>query len=144
MTADCLPILLASRRGDEVAAAHAGWRGLSAGVIEATTGAMRTAPEELVAWIGPAISRTHYEVGADVLEAFVNRAHDGEVLACFEPRGDKFMADLPRLARLRLHRLGVGQVSGGDFCTYADPRFHSWRRDGEAAGRLCSVICLLR
>jgi YfiH family protein len=143
ITADCLPLLLTSRGGTEVAAIHAGWRGLAAGVVEATVGAMHTDVRELLAWIGPAISQAHYEVGRDVFDALVGDAGDPACAACFKPFGEKYLADLAGLARLRLRRLGVAAVAGGDHCTFADPgRFHSWRRDGAAAGRQVSVICI--
>lgn len=143
ITADCLPLLLTSRDGDEVAAIHAGWRGLAAGVVEATVAAMHADAQALLAWIGPAISQTHYEVGSDVFHAFVSDSGDMESSACFEPRGGKYLADLTALARQRLRRLGVASVAGGDHCTFADPRrFHSWRRDGAMAGRLVSVVCI--
>ena len=143
ITADCLPLLLTSRGGDEVAAIHAGWRGLAAGVVEATVGAMHAGAQALLAWIGPAISQAHYEVGSDVFDAFVSDSGDVECSACFEPLGEKYLADLAALARLRLRRLGVTAVAGGDHCTFADRRrFHSWRRDGAAAGRLVSVVCI--
>jgi YfiH family protein len=140
VTADCLPLLLCNRAGTEVAAVHAGWRGLAAGVIEATLEAMVTPASGLLAWIGPAISQRHYEVGRDVYEAL---ATDPDSRACFAPRGEKFMADLPAMGRLRLRRRGVTEVAGGMLCTYGDAaRFHSWRRDGGAAGRQVSVICM--
>jgi YfiH family protein len=143
ITADCLPLLLTSRGGSEVAAIHAGWRGLAAGVVEATVGAMHTDAPELLAWIGPAISQAHYEVGRDVFDAFVSAAGDAACAACFKPFGNKYLADLAALARLRLQRLGVAAVAGGDHCTFANPgQFHSWRRDGVAAGRQVSVICI--
>ena len=143
ITADCLPVLLASRSGDEVAAIHAGWRGLAAGVVEATVDAMHTAPQALLAWLGPAISQAHYEVGRDVFDAFVSDAGDPDCAGCFQPLGEKYLADLAALARLRLRRLGVTAVAGGEHCTFSDSRrFHSWRRDGAAAGRLVSVVCM--
>ena len=143
VTADCLPILLSNRSGNEVAAIHAGWRGLAADIVEATIEAMESDSRDLVAWLGPAISQAHFEVGHDVYDAFVTSPGDRAAADLFLPRGDKFFADLPGLARLRLARLGVGAVDGGSWCTYADARrFHSWRRDGAAAGRLVSVVCL--
>ena len=140
VTADCLPILLADRDGREVAAVHAGWRGLAAGIIEATLDAMTTSPSGLMAWIGPAISQANYEVGREVYDAL---AVDDAADSCFAPRGDKYLADLPALGRLRLLGRGVAQVAGGDLCTFADSRrFHSYRRDGNAAGRQVSAIRL--
>ncbi len=140
LTADCLPVLLASRRGDEVAAAHAGWRGLAAGVLEATLAAMATPPAELVAWLGPAISQAAFEVGDEVREAFRGR-HAGD--AAFFRRNDRgrWQADLAGLARRRLESAGVA-VHGAGLCTYADSRrFFSYRRDG-ACGRMASLVWL--
>lgn len=144
VTADCLPVLLCNRAGDEIAAIHAGWRGLCSGVIEATLAELRSAPGELLAWLGPAISQAHFEVGPEVRSAFLDvPGVDSEAAAaCFLPgREDRWMADLYALARLRLRAAGVQSISGGGWCTYAEPqRFHSWRREGEAAGRMACVI----
>ena len=138
-TADCLPVLLCSVDGGEIAAVHAGWRGLAAGVIEATVAAMTTSPAELLAWFGPAISKPAFEVGGEVRDAFL--AHDmaaGEAFTANE-RG-RWQADLERLARQRLGDAGVAAVYGGGLCTYADTeQFFSYRRDGET-GRLFSFI----
>lgn len=140
-SADCLPVLLADRRGTVIAAAHAGWRGLAAGVLEATVRAMRVDPRHLVAWIGPAIGPRAFEVGRDVLDAFV--AHDPSDAVGFAPyREGKWLADLPGLARRRLARAGVGHIAGAAWCTVSDPRrFHSWRRD-RSAGRMATAIAL--
>ena len=138
-TADCLPILLCSTDGREIAAIHGGWRGLAAGVIEATTAAMNAAAADLIAWFGPAISQRAYEVGDEVRAAFI--AGDAGAAAAFEPneRG-RWQADLYRLATRRLRQIGVESVYGGGLCTYADAeRFFSYRRDGET-GRLYSFI----
>jgi YfiH family protein len=137
--ADCLPVLLADRRGGVVAAAHAGWRGLAAGVLEATIGAMGVDAHEIVAWIGPAIGPRRFEVGRDVYDAYVGREDSDAV--CFAPhRDDKWLADLPGLARRRLARAGVHGVAGGTWCTVEDPaRFHSWRRD-RSHGRMLTAI----
>lgn len=139
--ADCLPVLFADRAGSVVAAAHAGWRGLAAGVLEATLRAIALAPREIVAWIGPAIGPRSFEVGRDVYDAFVG-AEDADAV-CFAPhRDDKWLADLPGLARRRLARAGVHDVAGGTWCTVEDAsRFHSWRRD-RADGRMLTVIAL--
>lgn len=144
VTADCLPILLCDGSANEVAAVHAGWRGLAAGIVEQTLSQMASSADELMAWIGPAISQACYEVGGEVREAFLAAAHDtgAETDACFEPRGEKFMADLPGLARVRLAAQGLRDIYGGDLCTWSDAaRFHSYRRDGAAAGRITSLIC---
>jgi len=144
VTADCLPLLVCDRAGSEIAAIHAGWRGLAAGIVEAALGRMQARPAELLVWIGPAICQTHYEIGPEVREAFL--AHGSADLqarsdACFAPRGDKYLADLAGLARVRLAALGVGAVFGGDRCTWAEPSlFPSYRRDGASTGRLSSII----
>jgi polyphenol oxidase len=128
--ADCLPVLLCDRAGTCVAVAHAGWRGLSAGVLEQTVSALGVRPHELMAWLGPAIGPRKFEVGADVFERFTNG--DRASSAAFEPlREGKWLADLYALARRRLSRAGVDFVFGGGLCTFSDPiRFFSHRRDG--------------
>lgn len=142
-TADCLPVLFCNRVGTEIAAVHAGWRGLAAGILERAVDVMRSSPGELLAWIGPAISQANYEVGREVLDAFAGDGADEQTLGCFQARGDKFLADLPALARLRLARRGVTGVYGGELCTFAErERFHSYRRDGDAAGRQVAAICI--
>jgi hypothetical protein len=141
LTADCLPILLAADSGDVVAAAHAGWRGLAGGVIEATVKALQVAPERLMAWLGPAIGPQHFEVGAEVREAFVKGDLGAEAAFVPNARG-RFMADLSALARRRLAALGVGRIYGGGHCTYADgDRYFSHRRDG-VTGRQAPLIWL--
>jgi YfiH family protein len=141
LTADCLPILLASESGDGVAAAHAGWRGLAAGVIEATVRAFGVSPEKLLAWLGPAIGPRHFEVGVEVREALLQGDRDGEAAFIANARG-RFMADLGMLARRRLAALGVSRVYGGGECTYADrDRYFSHRRDG-VTGRQAALIWL--
>ena len=140
MTADCLPVLLCDRRGTAVAAVHAGWRGMAAGVIEAAIREMAVAGEELLAWLGPAIGPRAYEVGDDLRQAFVG--DDPATAPCFAPRGGKWLCDLYGLARRRLTMAGVGQVFGGDRCTYAESdRFFSYRRDGNT-GRMASLVWL--
>jgi polyphenol oxidase len=141
LTADCLPVLLAADSGTAVAAAHAGWRGLAGGVIEATVRALGLAPESLVAWLGPAIGPRHFEVGGEVRELMV--AQDPEASAWFAPntRG-RFLADLPALVRRRLSRLGVQRIHGGGECTFSSAdRYFSYRRDG-TTGRQASLIWL--
>ena len=137
--ADCLPVLLADRDGTVIAAAHAGWRGLAAGVLEATIAAMAVAPSRIVAWVGPAIGPAAFEVGPEVRAAF--EATDPGAAAHFAAhRGDRLLADLPALARRRLAVLGVCDVAGGRWCTVAAPeRFHSWRRD-RSPGRMAALI----
>lgn len=140
LTADCLPVLYAADDGSVVAAAHAGWRGLAAGVLEATVAAMAVPPEDVVAWLGPAIGPAAFEVGADVHAAFC--ATDGACGAFFAPlREGKWLADLPGLARHRLARLRIG-AAGGTWCTHTEAdRFFSWRRD-KASGRMALVAWL--
>lgn len=140
LTADCLPVLLCDRGGTVVAAAHAGWRGLAAGVLEATVAHMEAAPASLMAWLGPAIGPQVFEIGDEVREAFMNV--DAAAEGAFRPGAahGKWLADLYRLARLRLARAGVREVWGGGWCTYGDPRrFYSYRRDG-ATGRFASLV----
>lgn len=141
MTADCLPVLLCDRTGSVVGAAHAGWRGLCNGVIEATVKRMGHAGEELMAYLGPAVGPKHYEVGTEVRDAFVRILP--EAASAFTTHGkDKFLADLYALARQRLSRLNIGAVFGGNYCTFAErERFFSFRRDGET-GRMASLIWL--
>ncbi len=139
LTADCLPVLLCSTRGDEIAALHCGWRSLAGGIVANTVDAMRSDAAELIGWLGPAISQPAFEVGAEVREAFLAGVADaGE---CFEAneRG-RWQADLYGLARRYLAEAGVSRVFGGGLCTWADgERFFSYRRDGET-GRMATII----
>jgi len=139
LSADCLPIVFAADSEEIVAAAHAGWRGLAAGVIEATVRVMGVSPGSLVAWLGPAIGPQHFEVGADVRDAFL--AGDPHAAEAFEPNArGRFMADLSMLARRRLQGLGVSRIYGGGECTFAQPsRYYSHRRDG-ITGRQATLI----
>ncbi|WP_168017067.1 peptidoglycan editing factor PgeF [Halomonas salinarum] len=142
-SADCLPVFFCDQRGTRVGIAHAGWRGLAGGVLEATVAALGAEPSELMAWLGPAISNAQFEVGPEVHDAFV--AVQPEAKSAFEPspyRLGHYMADVYRLARLRLERLGVAHISGGHFCTACEPRFYSHRRDDGVTGRMASVIWL--
>ena len=141
MTADCLPILLCDTQGGVVGAAHAGWKGLAAGVIEATVQAMDVAPENIMVWLGPAISQNEFEVGDEVRAAFV--AIQPHAASAFIPgRNGKWFADLYALARLRLNALGITAIYGGSYCTYRErERFFSYRRDG-ATGRMGTFIWL--
>jgi polyphenol oxidase len=141
MTADCLPILLCDDHGTVVGAAHAGWRGLCDGVIEATVSAMQVAPSSLMAWLGPAIGPAAFEVGAEVRAAFMQKDAQAESAFVAGAEG-KWLADLYQLARLRLNALGITRIYGGELCTYRDPaRFYSYRRDG-VTGRLGTFIWL--
>ncbi|HEY4581684.1 MAG TPA: peptidoglycan editing factor PgeF [Lysobacter sp.] len=141
LTADCLPVLFAARDGSEVAAAHAGWRGLAAGMLEATVAAMRTPADRMIAWLGPAAGPQHYEVGVEVYDAFV--ADDWPCGSAFaSTRPHHWRVDLYALARRRLERAGLraADVHGGGLCTIADPsRFFSHRRDGRS-GRIASLV----
>jgi YfiH family protein len=139
LTADCLPVLFTAEDGSEVAAAHAGWPGLSGGVLEATLAALRTPASRLLAWIGPGAGPERYEVGENVYSAFVDR--DAGAAAAFTPtRPGHWLADLPALARRRLAAAGVERVSGGTECTISDPsRWYSYRRDG-ATGRMATLV----
>ncbi len=145
MTADCLPLLLCDEDGTVVGAAHAGWKGLAAGVIEATVKAMEVAPHKLMAWLGPAISQDSFEVGAEVRANFI--AHDARAAEAFirlpeNVLGEKFHADLYLLAHQRLNTLGVSRIYGGNFCTYKQrEQFFSYRRDG-VTGRMGTFIWL--
>ena len=139
LTADCLPIIFATDTGDTVAAAHAGWRGLATGVIGATVHAMAVQPERLIAWLGPAIGPSHFEVGGEVREAFLS-GDPGAGDAFRLNAGGKFMADLAALARRQLEHLGVNRIYGGDECTYASAdRYFSHRRDG-VTGRQATLV----
>lgn len=140
-TADCVPVLFCAIDGSAIAAAHAGWRGLAAGVIENTVSAMGSASGELLAWLGPAISQANFEVGEEVRDAFLR--HDASAGACFEPneRG-RWQADIYALTRQRLVAAGVAAIYGGGWCTYAEEeRFFSFRRARET-GRMVSFVTL--
>ena len=138
---DCLPLLLCDAQGSVVAAAHAGWRGLAAGVIESTVAAMRIEPARLLAWLGPAIGPTAFEVGDEVRNVFCR--HDPRAAGAFVAHGPgKWLCDLYLLARQRLAALEVKRVSGGKWCTYSDARrFYSYRRDG-VTGRMATLVWL--
>ncbi len=169
MTADCLPVLLCDEAGTVVGAAHAGWKGLAAGVIEATVKAMEVAPDKLMAWLGPAIGAEAFEVGEEVRAVFM--AHDANTAEAFIPPpsgggarvtndsaivvgqpsqmassfisgGEKFHADIYLLARQRLNALGITRIHGGNFCTFHQKdKFFSYRRDG-VTGRMGTFIWL--
>ncbi len=139
MTADCLPLLLCNRSGTKVAAVHAGWRGLAAGVIEAAVDRFAEPGESLLAWLGPAIGADCFEVGGEVREQFLGIDQMNED-AFKASDGDRWLADIYRLARIRLKTRGVGFVAGGEYCTVSDSeRFFSYRRDG-VTGRMASLI----
>lgn len=142
LTADCLPVLFSDRAGTRVAAAHAGWRGLAGGVLEATVAAMHTSGDQLIAWLGPAIGQSAFEVGGEVRDAFVSQ--HAEAVGAFVPSANagRFMADIYQLARIRLHKCGIAEVYGGGFCTVSDARFYSYRR-AAVTGRFASLIWLV-
>ena len=145
LTADCLPVLFCSADGRTVGAAHAGWRGLANGVLEATIAALAVPPAELSAWLGPAIGPRAFEVGPEVREAFRARwpGERDALEAAFRPgRGDRLHGDLQALAAARLATAGVSSCYRDPRCTYSDAvRFYSYRRDGET-GRMVSVIAI--
>ena len=144
MTADCLPVLFCDKKGNGIAAAHAGWRGLAAGVLEATVQrlceSLACSANDVIAWMGPAIGAESFEVGDEVRETFISQ-HD--VASAFtETRPEHWLMDIYAVARARLKAVGVVQVSGGQFCTYRDEKqFFSYRRDGQC-GRMASLIWL--
>jgi len=139
LTADCLPILVCADDGAEIAAIHAGWRGLAAGVIESCITRLLTPRERLLVWLGPAIGAVSYEVGDEVRAAFVDA--DGNAAAAFAAtRPGHWRCDLYLLAQQRLSALGIAKVFGGKFDTFADDRFYSYRRDGARSGRFASLV----
>ncbi|MCU6668664.1 polyphenol oxidase [Enterobacteriaceae bacterium H4N4] len=141
MTADCLPVLFCNKAGTEVAAAHAGWRGLCAGVLEETVACFADSADNIIAWLGPAIGPQAFEVGPEVRAAFIEK--DPQAERAFHPAGDKFMADIYLLARQRLLNMGVTQIYGGDRCTFTETGdFFSYRRD-KTTGRMASFIWLI-
>ncbi|MFU0882660.1 purine nucleoside phosphorylase YfiH [Kluyvera cryocrescens] len=141
MTADCLPVLFCNRAGTEVAAAHAGWRGLCDGVLEETVACFNDSADNILAWFGPAIGPQAFEVGPEVREAFM--AKDAKAVSAFRPAGDKYYADIYLLARQRLANIGVTAVFGGDRCTFSEKDdFFSYRRD-RTTGRMASFIWLI-
>lgn len=140
MTADCLPVLFCATSGDEVAAAHAGWRGLSSGVLEQTLAQFSSSPSTILVWLGPAIGPKKFEVGEDVRQAFIDM--DAIYSAAFVQSKDKYLADIYQLARLRLEVAGIHRVYGGHYCTVSDSQqFFSYRREG-ITGRQASLIWL--
>jgi polyphenol oxidase len=143
LTADCLPIFLCDRNATIVAAIHAGWKGLAAGIIEQTVKALNIPAENLLAWLGPAIGPTKFEVRADVLEKFITV--DPQAEQAFKPfTSDSWLADIYLLAKQRLQQCNVTAIYGGGLCTYSDEqRFFSYRRDNQQTGRMASLIWLI-
>lgn len=143
-TADCLPILLCDRQGTQVAALHAGWRGLTNNIIQAG-GELFTNPAEMMAWIGPSISQAYFEVGSDVYQAFTNL--DNQLTQAFKPgaKPDTWLADLKWIARYQLLQMGVATIITSPYCTYSHPElFYSYRREQGSNGRLFSLIGINR
>lgn len=147
LTADCLPVLFCDRAGTVAAAAHAGWRGLAAGVLEQTVAAMQVEPESILAWMGAAIGPRAFEVGDEVREAFIAQhplagvAFRPALPGTLDESPRKWLADIYALARIRLAAVGVTQVYGGSLCSFHDPRFFSYRRQNPC-GRMASLIWL--
>ena len=142
LSADCLPIFLASEQGDEVAVIHAGWRGLAQGIVPITIDHMTTPAQQILLWLGPAIGPCHFEVGTEVRSAFVENTQFEYDESCFKstPEDGKYMADLYAIAKNQAYAAGVEDISGGNYCTYCDvERFYSYRRDG-VTGRMASLI----
>lgn len=142
MTADCLPVLFCDRDGTKIAIAHAGWRGLSAGILENTFRSLNLYPNEVLVWLGPAIAQQSFEVDREVCDTFVGFLP--QAVAAFTPtRPDHWLADLYLLARQRLNQCGITAIYGGEFCTFTDVhRFYSYRRD-KRTGRIASLIWLV-
>ncbi|MBV1959687.1 MAG: peptidoglycan editing factor PgeF [Pseudomonadales bacterium] len=146
LTADCLPVFFCDQRGTQVAVAHAGWRGLSAGILEKTAASFSSRPDQLLVWLGPAIGPKQFEVGDEVRQQIVEQAGPGvDCSPFFKPANQKpnhWLADLYQIARAKLNALGIKNISGGEFCTVEQSQqFFSYRRDGQT-GRMASVILL--
>lgn len=140
LTADCLPIVICSHKGPEIAALHCGWRSMAGGIITRTIDTMRSGPSDLMAWLGPAISQPAFEVGDDVRDVFLAGIEDAVRCFAANERG-RWQADLFGLARLYLEAAGVERIYGGGLCTFADEaRFYSYRRDGQC-GRMATFVC---
>ena len=140
MTADCLPVLFCNKQGTQVAAAHAGWRGLASGILRNTVERFDS-PEDTLVWLGPAIGQDAFEVGNDVYHAFCKDNPEAVKAFSQSPKPGKWHADLYHLARIELSALGVTQIFGGEHCTYSEvEHFYSYRRDGKISGRMASVI----
>lgn len=138
-TADCLPILLCNRQGTYVAAIHGGWRGLLQKIIDHTLNKIPCKPDDLMAWLGPAIGPNHFEVGDEVRDLFITM--DNNLEAAFKPFNHRWLCDIYVIAKIQLTKRHVTQIYGGDYCTYSDPvKFYSYRRDGANTGRMASLI----
>ena len=142
MTADCLPVLFCNAEGTQVAAAHAGWRGLATGILQKTLGCFQCPNDQIMVWLGPAISQPHFEIGPEVREQLLAAAPFGSEQAFIDSaKPGHYQADLYQLARLRLQQAGVTQISGGDRCSFSESRFYSYRRDG-VTGRMVTLVYL--
>jgi YfiH family protein len=140
LTADCLPILLCSTNGKEVAALHAGWRGLADGIIAVGVQCFNCGAEQILAWLGPAISKVAFEVGDEIRQLFLQRYSCAATAFYPAKNSEHWMTDIYQLATLQLQNLGITKIYGGNFCTYTDSkRFYSYRRDGQT-GRMASLI----
>ena len=140
LTADCLPVVFCNDSGSVVAAAHAGWKGLVNGVLEATVQSMNAETSTLMAWMGPAIGPKNFEVGPEVREQFIS-VNSKSAEAFVPGEGDRWFADIYQLAGLRLEAIGVTRIYGGDFCTVDQPDlFFSYRREGQQSGRMATVV----
>lgn len=141
MTADCLPVLFTNKQGSEVAAAHAGWRGLCDGVLEETVKCFQSAPQDIIAWLGPAIGPTAFQVGREVIEQFMAFDPIAETAFIADPNEEgKYLGNLYEIAKQRLNKLGITEISGGEYCTFREKEtFFSYRRDG-VTGRMASVV----
>lgn len=144
MVADCLPVLLSDRSGSVVAAVHAGWRGLAAGVLESAVSALDSKPQDLYAWLGPAIAKEEFEIGPEVRSVFLAQDASDQLQQCFSPsvsRPDHYFADLAALARYRLKRMGLTHIQAFHGATLSDPkRFFSYRRDGVTGRMACLIL----
>lgn len=139
-TADCLPVLLCERKGSHVAAIHAGWRGVTSGIIYETLNALSIPGNQLIAWIGPAISQTHFEVGDEVRTQALSLDPEADFAFIPSPNG-RWLCDLIAIARLQLKKQGVIDIYGGEYCTYSNEnQFYSYRRDGQHLGNMASLI----
>lgn len=142
MTADCLPILLCDATGSTVGALHGGWRGLASGIIKNGVAAMNAPGSELLAWLGPAIGPTAFEVGQEVFGCFVEQ--DAALEKAFAPQtNNKYLANIFHIAKILLEKENVTQIYGGDICNFSDERFYSYRRDQGQTGRMASLIWIL-
>jgi YfiH family protein len=142
MTADCLPVLFCDQAGTKVSAVHAGWRGLAGGILQKAAQRFPD-PSHVIAWLGPAISQAHFEVGDDVYQAFITSNAENHAAFIEIETSKKWMVDMYTLARIQLNLAGIDKVYGGQYCTYADDKyFYSYRRDGLESGRMASLIWL--